>query len=94
MSNYFLQFEKGNYDYLVGKANIKESVEYGALDKIFFTDEVYRPFCVDKRKRLEEFCRDLENTRVKIYVIPVNHHLGEKLKEIGGICGILKFIYK
>lgn len=94
MSNYFLQFDMGNHDHLVGKAQIKESVEYGALEKIFFTDEVYRPHCLDKRRRLEDFCKELENSRVKIFVIPVNHHLGEKLKEIGGVCGILKFIYK
>ncbi|EEQ82783.1 hypothetical protein NCER_100450 [Vairimorpha ceranae BRL01] len=94
ISKYFLEFDKGNYDLLVGKAEIRESLEYGALCKIFFTDEIFRPHCIDKRRKIDEFCKNLECNRVSIFVIPVNHYLGERLKEIGGVCGILKFVYK
>ncbi|WUR02453.1 pelota-like protein [Vairimorpha necatrix] len=94
MSNYFLLFDRGNMDYLVGKKEIRESLDYGALDKIFFTDEFYRPHEIEKRRKIEDFCKILEISRVKIFIIPVNHLLGERLKEIGGVCGILKFLYK
>lgn len=93
LSYFFLEFDKGNLDLLIGKNKIRESLEFGALEKIFFIDEIYKPNEIEKRKKMELFCKDLENYRVKTYVVPVNHFLGERLKEFGGVAGILKFIY-
>lgn len=94
LSYFFLEFDKGNLDLLIGKNKIRESLEFGALDKIFFIDEIYKPHDIEKRKKMEIFCNELENYRVKTYVVPVNHFLGERLKEFGGVAGILKYIYK
>ncbi|EQB60435.1 protein pelota [Vairimorpha apis BRL 01] len=75
---FFLEFDKGNLDLLIGKNKIRESLEFGALEKIFFIDEIYKPNEIEKRKKWNFF--------VKILKITV-------LKEFGGVAGILKFIY-
>lgn len=94
INKFFVEFEKGSNLLCIGHKDVDEAIEYGALDCIFLTDELYRPNLIEKRREIEEFCKTLETYRIKLYIVPISHYLGHKLKEIGGLAGNLKFIYK
>ncbi|KAF9764964.1 Protein pelota [Nosema granulosis] len=94
INKFFIDFEKGSDLICIGKRDVDEGIEYGALDRVFLTDEIYRPSSVNERRDIEEFCKTLETYRIKLYIVPISHYHGYKLKELGGMAGILKFIYK
>ncbi|ADM11270.1 pelota-like RNA-binding protein [Encephalitozoon intestinalis ATCC 50506] len=94
VDNFFVKFAKGSDLVCIGMESIREAMDYGALDRLMITDEKMRPNDVEKRREMELFCREIQGMNCKISIVPVAHFSGEKLKEMGGICGLLKFSYR
>ncbi|AFN82747.1 pelota-like RNA-binding protein [Encephalitozoon romaleae SJ-2008] len=94
IDNFFVKFAKGSDLICIGMESIREAMDYGALDKLMITDEKIKPNDVEERREMEVFCKEIQAMNCKISIIPVAHFSGERLKEMGGICGLLKFNYK
>ncbi|KAG5859398.1 release factor domain 1 domain-containing protein [Encephalitozoon hellem] len=94
MDGFFVKFAKGSDLICIGMESIREAMDYGALDRLMITDERIKPNDVEERKEMEAFCKEIQAMNCKISIIPVAHFSGERLKEMGGICGLLKFNYK
>ncbi|KAI4292232.1 protein pelota [Pancytospora philotis] len=94
VEDFFVMIAVGKADVCVGFAEIEEALEYGALKTLFITDALYRPRTVEARKHIEKYIGQALELRAKICVIPEIHESGAKLKEMGGIAGVLQFSYK
>lgn len=94
MDNFLVGFAKGSDLVCVGMKDIREAMEYGALERVMVTDERIKPNEVTQRREMEAFCKEAQAMNCKISVIPVAHFSGEKLREMGGICAMLKFNYR
>lgn len=94
IDNFFVDFAKESSLICVGMCDIREAMEYGALDKLMITDEIARPKTIEERREIEAFCKEMQSINCKIFIIPVAHFSGKRLREIGGMCGTLKFNYK
>jgi protein pelota len=93
LDGFFVLFAKGSDLVRVGRREVDEAMDYGAVEKLMITDELYRPHNVEARREIEEFCREARKMGCKICVIPVAHFLGGRLKELGGLCATLKFSF-
>ncbi|KAI5147974.1 protein pelota [Enteropsectra breve] len=78
----------------IGKIEILEAFEYGAVSKLFLLNTVYRPRTIDERQNIESLLADAREMRAQICVIPADHELGERLNQLGGFAAFLKFSYK
>lgn len=94
VDSFFVGFSKGSDLVCVGMKDVREAMDYGALERLMITDEKARPGTVEERREIEAFCREAQAMNCKISVIPVAHFSGERLKEMGGVCAMLKFSYK
>lgn len=94
LGDFLESFDRGQKNACVGLTEIKEAVEYGAIKTFFILDSLYRPKTVEERRRVETLLKELSELRAKICVIPSDHELGERLKTIGGLAGVLTFTYK
>ena len=86
--------KNGDVMTFLGLKELKEVFDYGALDKLFMTDKMYRPATIDKRKEIEKIISEANSFRAKIYIIPIQNELGEELDALGGVAGTLLFNFK
>ncbi|KAL6122742.1 dom34 [Nucleospora cyclopteri] len=94
IETFFESIEKQDKLNFFGFKQLKEGFDYGAVSKIFITDELYKPHNISKRKVIEKVLNEASLLRAKIFIVPVMNELGEKLKSYGGIAGKLSFLYK
>lgn len=94
IENFFVGFSKGSSLVCIGMDDVREAMDYGALDRLMITDEKARPRTVEERREIEMFCKEVRSMNCKISIIPVAHFSGERLREMGGVCAMLKFSYK
>ncbi|TBU16433.1 PelA-like RNA-binding protein [Ordospora colligata] len=92
--NFFVAFAKGSELVCIGMEDIREAMDYGALERVVIIDEKVKPNNIEERIKAEMFCKELGAINCKISIIPAAHFCGEKLKEMGGVCAMLKFNYK
>lgn len=78
----------------LGMSEVREAIEYGAVKKLFITDQFYRPSTRIERKVIDKLIEQIKELRAKVYVLPVSHEFGVKLKEYGNIGCTLLFDYK
>ena len=69
-----------------GKEGVKKALEYGAIGKLFVTDEALR-----KDGEIEEIVEEAEKNRIEIEFFSSEGEGGQKLKGFGGIAALLKF---
>lgn len=92
--NFFEYFEKEFTKVSVGLVEVLEACEYGAVKKVFITDEVYRPKDLASKKKIKMLLDLAIKIRAKICIVPITHDLGLRLSKMGGITGMLLFNYK
>ncbi|KAM0675894.1 Translation factor pelota [Gurleya vavrai] len=95
--NEFTIFEKNmlkNNLICIGIKEVEEAIDYGAIKSIIVTNELFKSFDPETRKKIEKLCKSIKNLGGKIFIIPIMHNAGEKLQTMGGIVGNLKFEYK
>lgn len=91
---FFNHFNNGDPMTFIGFKELDEAFNYGALEKLFIVDKLYRPETIEKRKVIEKIINEAKEFRAKIFVIPIDNPLGENLNKLGGIAGTLLFNYK
>lgn len=92
--DFLLSIQLGSNKTVVGYDEVDEAFEYGAIKTLFMTDQLHRPRTVEERKKSEIIIAKAEELRAKICIVPVIHESGERLKEMGGLAGLLQFTYK
>lgn len=88
------KFLKSDAYGIIGFSEIYEALDYGAVKSIILTNSLYKSFDITKRKEIEILENRVKKANGNVYVLPHTHDLGKKLEELGGIVGILKFLYK
>ncbi|KAI5169909.1 protein pelota [Pancytospora epiphaga] len=94
IEEFFLAMTMGSKKVCVGLGEIQEAFEYGAIKILFITDALYRPRTVEERRATESIISQAMEIRARVCVIPMIHESGERLHEMGGMAGILQFVYK
>ncbi|KMV66500.1 PelA-like RNA-binding protein [Encephalitozoon cuniculi EcunIII-L] len=94
IDDFFVRFAKGSELVCIGMEDIREAMNYGALKRLMVTDEKMKPADVEERRKMEMFCKEVQAMNCKISVIPIAHFSGERLKDMGGVCAVLKFNYR
>lgn len=94
VEKFLIAFAKESELICIGFSDLEDALDYGALDTLLIIDELYRPKTLEQRRHIEGFLQRATDMHVKVSIIPVSHYSGQKLQEMGGLGGILKFNYK
>ncbi|KAF7703883.1 Protein pelota like protein [Cucumispora dikerogammari] len=94
--NDFLDLFNSNYEekrklVSVGFDEIQVAIDFSAVKSLLICSDLFKSCNLDERVKIEEIERNSAQLNIKLFVLPVSHHLGEKLKAVGGIAAILTF---
>lgn len=78
-------------DVAYGHDEVEKTVNYGAVEMLLISDELFRETEADDRNRLEDMIRKAEKTRSKIMFIDGRHEAGKKLMGLGGVAALLRY---
>lgn len=87
-------FHKNEPLQIFGINEIYDALEYGALRAILVQKEVFKSFDVEMRKNIEVLKKEVEKVNADFFIVGRNDEFWDKLSELGGVVGILKFNYK
>jgi protein pelota len=78
-------------DVAYGCDEVEKTVNYGAVEMLLISDELFREIETGGRVRLEDMIRKAEKTRSKIMFIEGSHEAGKKLMGLGGVAALLRY---
>ncbi len=94
LTKFFTEFEKEASKVCVGYAEIIEACDFGAIKTLFITENLYRPTTAEAKKKIDRLITNASQRKAKICIIPINHDLGARLAQMGGISAVLLYKYK
>jgi protein pelota len=86
MEDFTTQVSKDTGLAAYGKAEIRKAIEFGAIGKLFVTDELLR-----KDKEIETLLDAAEKLKCEIHVFSAENPPGQQLAGLGGIAALLRF---
>ncbi|KAF7682509.1 Protein pelota [Astathelohania contejeani] len=78
----------------IGKTEVEESLDYGAIKTLLITNEMFKNKDVNIRKEMEVLCDSVEKIGGEVAIVPALHFSGERVTALGGVCAILKFEHR
>lgn len=81
---------KGSGNVAYGIESVKKAVNYGAVETLLITDELFRELSFKEKSELD-LLRNVEKTGGKIMIVSTQNQPGEQLKSLGGIAALLRF---
>jgi len=82
---------KGEKDVTYGLEDIEKAAQLGAVEKLVLADTILRKASDEKRLRLEDLMRSIEQKGGNIIVVSTEHEAGAKLIALGGLAALLRF---
>lgn len=75
----------------VGFSELQLAFDYSAIKTLLISSDLYKSCNLEERKKIEQIEKLSEGMNIKLFILPINHNFGNKLKEMGGIAAILNF---
>lgn len=94
MQKIFVAMAQNNKGFCIGRKEVGEAIDYGAVKVLFVTDEFCKPPTMSLRLLSEELISKVKALGSKICIIPIVSDLGTKLKEFGGMICTIRFDFK
>ncbi|MHA1332711.1 MAG: mRNA surveillance protein pelota [Candidatus Odinarchaeia archaeon] len=82
---------KGSEDVVYGLKDVEKAVNYGAVDTLLVTDELFRELSFKSKNNVNNLLKNVESTGGKLFIISTQHQAGEQLNALGGIAALLRF---
>jgi protein pelota len=91
LNTFFHTFDSCPEKAAYGWDEVSLSVELGAVDSLFISDEVFRTSDVTRRKQIAEMVENVKQSGGKVFILSTMHVSGTRLKELTGIAATLRF---
>ena len=74
-----------------GYEHVKRALDFGAIETLLVSDELFRSPDVKVRNRYIKLTEDVEKVGGKVFIISTMHVTGEQLRDLTGVAAILMF---
>ena len=75
----------------MGPRDVAATAMAGAVDSVIVLDELLHDIDDEVRSLVDEALAEVDKYRGKIYIIPADSPIGEKVKRLGGIIAVLRY---
>lgn len=82
---------KDEHNIVYGFEETKGAAEIGAVETMVLADTMLRKASDERRLRLEELMKNVEQKGGKVMIVSTEHEAGAKLTALGGIAALLRF---
>jgi len=82
---------KGEANVAYGFDEVKKAANMGAVEKLILADSALRDSSDERRMRLEELMREVEEKKGTVMVVSTENEAGKKLTALNGLAALLRF---